>query len=106
MFRIKKGDVVEIITGEDRGRRGTVHRLLPRKERIVVQGVNVVKKHQRPMQAGRGQVRAGIIDFEAPIQLSNVMLVCPHCDERTRVSFQKGPDGKVRVCGQCELDID
>jgi large subunit ribosomal protein L24 len=106
VFRIKKGDTVEVITGDEQGLRGTVQRILPRKERIVIQGINIVKKHQRPVQAGRGQVRAGIIEFEAPIHLSNVMLVCPQCDERTRVGFRKTQDGKVRVCKQCESDID
>jgi large subunit ribosomal protein L24 len=106
VFRIKKGDTVEVITGDEQGIRGQVQRLLPRKERVVIQGVNVVKKHQRPVQAGRGQVKAGIIEFEAPVRLSNVMLVCPQCEERTRVSFRKTVDGKVRVCKQCEADID
>lgn len=106
MFRIKRGDVVEVILGEERGMRGTVQRVLPRKERVVIQGVNVVKRHQRPVQAGRGQVRAGIIEFEAPVHLAKVMLVCPHCEERTRVGFHEGPGGKVRVCKQCEAEID
>jgi large subunit ribosomal protein L24 len=107
MFRIKKGDAVEVISGDGRGARGIVQRVYPHGERVVVQSVNVVKKHQRPMQAGRGQVRAGIIEFEAPINLSNVMLVCPQCSERTRVGFRRREDGiKVRVCKQCELDID
>jgi large subunit ribosomal protein L24 len=107
VFRIKRGDTVEVITGEERGARGVVQRVFPRKNRLVVQGVNVMKKHQRPVQAGRGQVRAGIIEFEAPIHLSNVMLVCPACDERTRVGMLKREDGqKVRVCKQCGSDIE
>ena len=107
MFKIKKGDTVEVITGNERGMRGIVQRVYPGKDRVVVQGVNVVKKHQRPVQAGRGQVKAGIIEFEAPVHLSNVMLVCPSCSERTRVGFRQREDGaKVRVCKQCESDID
>ena len=107
MFRIRRGDTVEVVIGEERGARGVVQRVFPRKERVVVQGVNVVKKHQRPVQAGRGQVRAGIIEFEAPIHLSNVMLVCPTCGERTRVGFSRREDGrKVRVCKQCGSDIE
>jgi large subunit ribosomal protein L24 len=106
-IRIKRGDTVEVITGDDRGVRGKVLRLIPKKERVVVSGVNVVKKHQRPVRAGRGEVQAGIIEFEAPIHLSNVMLVCPHCDARTRVGFSIGEDGrKVRVCKKCERAID
>ena len=107
MFRIKKGDTIEVITGAERGTRGEVQRIYPDKLRVVVQGINVVKKHQKPVQAGRGQVRAGIIEFEAPLHLSNVMLVCPACDERTRVGFSKGEEGtRVRICKQCGSDIE
>lgn len=107
MFRIKKGDTIEVITGADQGTRGVVQRIFPGKQRVVVQGVNVAKKHQKPVQAGRGQVRAGIIEFEAPLHLSNVMLVCPACDERTRVGFSKGEEGtRVRICEQCGSDIE
>jgi large subunit ribosomal protein L24 len=105
--RIKRGDTVEVITGNERGARGVVQRVYPEKQRVVVQSINIVKKHQRPVQAGRGQVRAGIIEFEAPINLSNVMLVCPACDERTRVGFSKREgDAKVRICKQCGSDIE
>ena len=106
--RIKKGDTVQVISGNDRGMRGAVQRLLPRKDRIVVAGVNVVKKHQRPVRAGRGEVQAGIIEFEAPIHISNVMLVCPQCDEPTRVGFtrQEEDSPKVRVCRACGEVID
>jgi large subunit ribosomal protein L24 len=84
-----------------------VQRVDPRKQRVVIQGINVIKKHQRPVQAGRGQVKAGIIEFEAPIHLSKVMLVCPTCDERTRVGFSKQEDGtSVRICRQCGSDIE
>jgi large subunit ribosomal protein L24 len=106
MQRIKKGDTVEVISGNGLGLRGAVLRLDPKKDRIVVQGVNIVKKHQRPIQAGRGQVKAGIIEFEAPIHLSNVMLVCSTCGERTRVGFVQQADGtKVRVCKECQAEI-
>jgi large subunit ribosomal protein L24 len=108
MRRIKKGDTVEVISGEDRWLRGTVHRVIPKKDRVVVSGVNIVKKHQRPMPTGgRMQTQAGIIEFEAPIHISNVMLVCPHCNQRTRVAFEYLEDGeKVRVCKRCESVID
>jgi large subunit ribosomal protein L24 len=107
VFRIKKGDTVEVTTGENRGLRGIVQRVLPDKKQVVVQGVNIVKKHQRPVQAGRGQVQAGIIEFEAPIHLSNVMLVCPACGERTRVGYETHEDGsKIRVCKACDVEIE
>ncbi len=108
MRRIKKGDTVEVISGEDRGERGAVHRLIPKKDRVVISGINLVKKHQRAMPTGgRIQTQAGIIEFEAPIRLSNVMLVCPQCDQRTRVAFEFQEDGgKVRVCRKCDAIID
>jgi len=108
MRRIKKGDTVEVISGEDRGERGAVHRLIPKKDRVVISGINLVKKHQRAMPTGgRIQTQAGIIEFEAPIRLSNVMLVCPQCDQRTRVAFEFREDGgKVRVCKKCDAIID
>ena len=107
MAKIKKGDTVEVVSGNDRDLRGVVQRVLTKSDRIVVIGVNKVKKHQRPVRAGRGQVQPGIIEFEAPSDISNVMLVCPQCDQRTRVGFARLEDGrKVRVCKQCEEAID
>jgi large subunit ribosomal protein L24 len=105
--RIKKGDTVEVVTGEDLGLRGTVQRVLPKEGRAVVAGVNTVKKHQRPVRAGRAQVQPGIIEFEAPIHISNVMLVCPRCNQRAHVGFVRREDGrKVRQCKQCGEAID
>ncbi len=107
MAKIKKGDTVEVVSGNDNGERGAVQRVLTKSNRVVVIGVNTVKKHQRPMRAGRGQVQPGIIEFEAPIDISNVMLVCPRCDQRTRVGFTRLEDGrKVRMCKRCEEVID
>jgi large subunit ribosomal protein L24 len=107
MQRIKKGDTVEVIAGSDKGTRGEVLRVIPKKEGVVVERVNIAKKHQRPVQAGRGQIQPGIIEFEAPIHLSNVMLVCPQCEKATRVGFRVNEDGiKVRVCRSCGQDID
>jgi large subunit ribosomal protein L24 len=105
--KIRKGDTVEVISGNDRELRGTVQWIYPDDERVVVSGVNIVKKHQRPMRAGRAQVQPGVIEFEAPIHISNVMLVCPQCNRRTRVGFTQLEDGrKVRVCKQCDEVID
>ena len=105
MNRIKKGDTVEVISGNDRGLRGTVKRVQPKEQRVIVAGVNVVKKHQRPMRAGRREVQPGIIEFEAPIHISNVMLVCPHCNELTRIGFDRDGERKVRVCRKCNERI-
>lgn len=105
--RIKKGDTVEVIAGDDLGLRGAVQRVLPKEGRAVVTGVNTVKKHQRPVRAGRAQVQPGIIEFEAPIHISDVMLVCPRCNQRTHVGFARREDGrKVRQCKQCGEAID
>lgn len=107
MQRIKVGDTVEVIQGRDRGVRGEVFRVIPKKDRVVVDRVNVMKKHQQAQQAGRRTTQAGIVEFEAAIHLSNVMLVCPQCDQRTRVGFRVDDDSmKVRVCRKCGEDID
>ncbi|MFQ6057771.1 MAG: 50S ribosomal protein L24 [Anaerolineae bacterium] len=105
MQRIKKGDTVEVISGDERGARGRVHLVLPRKNRVIVSGINLVKKHQRP--TGQVRTQTGIIEREAPLHLSNVALVCRHCNQRTRVGFQILPEGrKVRVCKKCGQVID
>lgn len=107
MKRIKVGDRVEVIAGRDCGVRGEVLRVINKSNRVVVDRVNILKKHQRAQQAGRRTVQAGIVEFAGPIDLSNVMLVCPACDERTRVGFRHTDDGdKVRVCRKCNEDID
>jgi large subunit ribosomal protein L24 len=107
MQRIKKGDTVRVIAGKDKDIVGEVLRVIPKQNRVVVERVNIVKKHQKPVQAGRQQVQPGRIEFEAPIHLSNVMLICPQCDTPTRVGFRINEDGdKVRVCRKCGEDID
>ncbi|PJF44892.1 MAG: 50S ribosomal protein L24 [Phototrophicales bacterium] len=107
MQRIRKGDTVEVISGKDRGQRGNVLRVLPKQNRVVVEGVNILKKHQRAQQAGTTVRQAGIVQFEGPIHLSNVMLVCTQCEQRTRVGYRITEEGrKVRVCRKCGQDID
>jgi large subunit ribosomal protein L24 len=107
MQKIKKGDRIEVITGADKGVRGEVLRVLPKQDQVVVEQVNIRRKHQRPVQAGRQQTQPGIVSFEAPIHISNVMLVCPQCEEPTRVGFTTLENGeKVRVCKKCGEEID
>lgn len=104
-MKIKKGDTVQVISGEDTDMRGTVHTVDRHKGRVVVSGVNIVKKHQRP--TGNVRTQAGIIELEAPIRVSNVALVCPHCDLPTRVGYRVGEDGtKSRMCRKCGEVID
>ncbi|MCE7937216.1 MAG: 50S ribosomal protein L24 [Chloroflexi bacterium CFX6] len=100
MQRIIKGDTVEVISGDERGVRGEVNRVMPRKNRVVVHGINLVKKHQR--RTGGVRTQTGIIEFEAPLHLSNVAPVCPKCDRWTRVGIDVLGDGrKVRACRRC-----
>ncbi len=105
--KIKKGDLVEVIAGNDKGVRGRVLRVLPKEQRVVVEGVNIRKKHQRPMPAGRGQVQAGIIQFEAPIHISNVMLVDPVTNEPTRVGIRRDEAGnRIRIAKKSGQEVD
>ncbi len=108
MARIKKGDIVEVIAGDDRGARGEVLRVLPKQERVVVSTVNLVTKHENAQRAGRSQMQGGRIQFEAPIHLSNVMLVCPKCDRAVRVGYTVVDGRRVRVCRnrECGAVID
>jgi large subunit ribosomal protein L24 len=103
-LNIKKGDKVLILTGKDKGKDGTVSRALPQNEKVIVEGLNVVKKHVRP----QGQTRqGGIIEKAMPIHVSNVMLVCTECQQPTRVGHDRRPLGadqkvrSVRVCKKC-----
>jgi large subunit ribosomal protein L24 len=107
--KIRKGDTVEIISGrlEDKGKRGEVINVLTDDRRVVVQGVNVRTKHQKQVQtAANRQMNPGRIQLEGPIDISNVMLVCPKCQEPTRVSVQRDDAGAHRVCKNCESAID
>ncbi|MFO7624869.1 MAG: 50S ribosomal protein L24 [Anaerolineales bacterium] len=102
-LKIRKGDTVEIISGrmEDKGKRGQVIKVLPEKRRVVVQGVNIRKKHQRQTQSQGRTLNPGVIEFEAPMDISNVMLVCPKCDEPTRVAIQRDGEEARRMCKKC-----
>ncbi|MFT7583695.1 MAG: large subunit ribosomal protein L24 [Cellvibrionaceae bacterium] len=105
-MRIKQGDTVIVIAGNDKGETGEVTQVLSRQNRIVVAGVNRRTKHQKPRQAGRTQVQGGIVEFEAPINISNVMLVCPHTSEPTRIGVRRDEDGKpVRFSKKSGKDI-
>lgn len=105
-MRIKQGDTVIVIAGNDKGTQGEVTQVLARQNRIVVAGVNRRTKHQKPRQAGRSQVQGGIVEFEAPIDVSNVMLVCPHTGEPTRIGVRRDEDGKpVRFSKKSGKDL-
>ncbi len=103
-MRIKRDDLVQVISGKDKGKRGKILAVFPKDGKVIVQGVNIVKKHQRPIPQLR---EGGIIEREAPIYASKVMLVCPSCDKATRVGMKFLEDGrKVRVCKKCGEIID
>ena len=107
--KIKKGDTVEVISGrdDDKGRRGEVIKVTPKQGRITVQGVSMRKKHQSQVQTQGRSFTPGIIEFEGPIDISNVMLVCPKCDETTRVGILREEDGTIqRVCKKCSAVFD
>jgi len=107
-LKIKKGDTVEVISGKEinKGKRGEVIRVVPENGRLFVQGVNMVKKHQRQVQTQGRTISPGIIEFEGSIHISNVMLVCPKCDEPTRVGIQREDGQSKRVCKHCDALID
>lgn len=107
--KIRKGDTVEVISGreEDKGKRGEVIRVVPDEQRVVVQGVNIRTKHQREVQSQGRRIQPGKVRFEAPISISNVMLVCPKCSKPTRVGVTRDEDGVAqRVCKKCDALMD
>ena len=98
-MNVKKGDKVRVIAGKDKGKEGEILRVVTADQRVVVEKVNLIKKAMRPTQANP---QGGIKTIEAPIHVSNVMLVCPSCKEATRVNRVKDENGKkVRVCKKC-----
>jgi large subunit ribosomal protein L24 len=108
--KIRKGDTVEVISGrmEDKGKRGEVVKVLPDEQRVVVQGVNIRKRHQRQSQTQGGgrTVSGGIVEFEAPVSIANVMLVCPKCRKAARVSIHREGEDSQRECKKCHSLFD
>ncbi|MGI5835367.1 MAG: 50S ribosomal protein L24 [Chloroflexota bacterium] len=98
-MKIRRDDTVEIIAGKDKGKRGKVRRGLPAEQKVIVADLNIAKKH---VKKGDPKRKPGIIDVEMPIHVSNVMLVCPGCNAKSRVSYRFLEDGrKVRYCKEC-----
>ena len=108
MPKLRKGDMVVIISGKERqkerkARTGKVLQVLPERNRILVEGLNLVKKHRRPRQQGE---QGGIITQPASLAMANVMLLCPKCDRPTRVGYQLLADGtKTRICRKCKEPV-
>ncbi|MCY0879410.1 MAG: 50S ribosomal protein L24 [Firmicutes bacterium] len=103
-MHVKRGDTVRVINGRDRGKEGQIIRAIPKENRVVVEKVNLVKRHQRPTPEFP---EGGIITKEAPIHVSNVMIVCKSCKKPTRIGHKFLEDGKkVRVCKKCGATLD
>ena len=101
-MKIKKGDTVLIISGKDKGRTGKVTRALPKKRGILVEGINLKKKHVRPKKQGeKGQ----IVDVPAALEVSNVKIICPKCGKAVRVGYKVEEDAKKRICKKCKQEI-
>ncbi len=101
-MNIKKGDKVQVIAGKDKGKEAVVLRALPSTQRVVVEGVALAKKAMRPTQQNP---QGGITTVEAPIHVSNVMLVCPECGKATRVAIKREDGKKVRICKKCNAQF-
>jgi large subunit ribosomal protein L24 len=102
-LKIRKGDRVRVLSGKDKGKEGEVMRAMPREGKVIVEGVNIARKSQRPTRTTQ---QGGIIDKDMPMQVSNVALVCPSCGKPTRVGYKIDASGtKARVCKKCGGEI-
>lgn len=101
-MNVRKGDEVRVLAGKDVGKTGTITRVIPEADRVIVDGVNLVKKHQK---ATKATMQGGIIDKEMPIHVSNVGIICGKCDKTTRIGHRMDGDNKVRVCRKCGADL-
>lgn len=97
-MKIKKGDQVQVLSGNDKGKKGEVLEIMPKAEKIIVKGVNIRKKHVKPKKQGE---EGGIIPIECAIHSSKVSVVCPKCSKATRIGYEIEKDEKVRVCKKC-----
>ena len=102
MLKIKKGDTVEVLSGNDKGKKGEVLEVIPSTQKIIVKGVNIRKKHVKARKQGE---EAGIIPVECAIHMSKVNVVCPKCGKASRIGFKIEKDEKVRVCKRCDAII-
>ena len=102
-MKIKKGDTVQVLSGNDKGKTGEVLNVIPKSNTVVVKGVNVRKKHVKPKKQGE---EGGILSLECAVRASKVNVVCPKCNKPTRVGYEKDKDNKkVRICKKCEAKL-
>jgi large subunit ribosomal protein L24 len=104
-IRLRKNDQVEVLSGKDAGKRGKVLQVLPEKGRVLVQGVNFIKRHTRPNP--QRNIKGGVAEREAPLHVSNLMVVCAECGKRTRIGSSQLEDGRrTRICRKCKGTLD
>ena len=102
---VRKNDNVVVVTGKNRGKRGRVLKVLPGPNRLVIEGVNLIKRHTKPNP--QRNIKGGVVERESSLHASNVQIVCPDCGARTRIGHQVLGDGrKVRVCRKCDGTVD
>ena len=101
-MKLRKGDQVQVIAGKDLGKTGEITRVIVNADKVIVDGVNVAKRHQR---ATKATMQGGIIDKDMPIHVSNVAIVCTSCGKHTRIGYRIDGDAKVRVCRKCGKDL-
>jgi large subunit ribosomal protein L24 len=101
-MRLREGDKVKVISGKDAGKESRISKVFPKKDQVIVEGVNTAKRHTRP----RGQtMQGGIVDKDMPIHVSNVMIMCEDCGRPVRISYRVDEHGKYRVCPRCGSDL-
>jgi large subunit ribosomal protein L24 len=101
---LKKGDEISVLSGKDQGRRGKVQKVLPKSNSVIVEGINLAKRHTKPTKASP---QGGVIDKALPLQISKVMVICSGCNQPTRFRNNRGDDGTVvRVCRSCGKALD
>ena len=101
-MKIKKGDTVQVLAGNDKGKKGEVLQVLPKVEKVIVKGVNVRKKHTKPRKQGQ---EGGIIPVECPIHSAKLGVVCPKCNKTVKVGYKIEKENKVRVCRKCGAEL-
>lgn len=102
MLKLKVNDTIKVVLGKDKGRDGKIEKIFPKKSTVLIQGINVYKKHVKGVQGKKG----GIYDVPRPLAFSKIMLICPKCKKPARVGFKSVDGKKLRVCKKCKREID
>lgn len=103
-MKLKKGDTIKILSGKDKERTGKVQKIFAKKNKVLVEGVNLYKKHLKPQKEGQ---KGGIVEASRPLSFGKVILICPACNKSTRVGYQIDKNGKkTRICKKCEGLLD